>query len=58
MNSDRKPENPKHRKREGARYETCKQCGEEWNVSVQTVLDWRGYLCPRCRNTMRREKQS
>ena len=58
MNGDRKPENPKDRKREGARYETCKDCGLEWNVSRQAVIDWRGYLCPRCINKLRRENQS
>lgn len=38
----------------GARYETCKQCGQIWNVSIKTVLDWRGYLCPKCREKLRK----
>lgn len=33
----------------GARYETCRECGLEWNVSKQAVIPWSGYLCPVCR---------
>ena len=36
------------RKYEDARFETCKVCGREWNVSKHLVIDWRGYTCPQC----------
>ena len=38
---------------EDARYEACKVCGLEWNVSKFQEIDWRGYICPRCRQQMR-----
>lgn len=30
------------------RYETCRQCGRSWNVSVLAVIPKSGYLCPQC----------
>lgn len=41
----------------GARYETCRECGLEWNVSRQAAIPWSGYLCPRCRGKRRKEAQ-
>lgn len=56
MSDSRRPAEPrKPTRREGTRYETCKDCGLEWNVSKQLVIDWRGYLCPRCRERRRKE---
>lgn len=37
------------RKYENARFEKCKVCGQSWNVSKDMKLDWRGYICPRCK---------
>lgn len=30
------------------RYETCKVCGESWNISKRAKIDGRGYICPVC----------
>ena len=30
------------------RYETCSECGLDWNVSIYAPIPWQGYLCPRC----------
>lgn len=49
MNTDKTKQTPRpSRKREGARYETCRECGLEWNVSKQKEIPPSGYLCPRC----------
>lgn len=49
MNTDKKKQTPlQDRKREGARYETCRECGLEWNVSKYAVIHKSGYLCPHC----------
>lgn len=32
------------------RYENCKDCGLSWNVSLQAVIPWYGYRCPKCRS--------
>lgn len=42
----------------GARYETCQECGLEWNVSKQAAIAWSGYLCPVCRGKIRKETQA
>ena len=42
----------------GARYETCRECGLEWNVSKQAAIPWSGYLCPVCRGKIRKEAQA
>lgn len=42
---------------EDARYETCKVCGSEWNVSKDARIDWRGYMCPRCRQQERNKNE-
>lgn len=41
-----------------ARYETCKECGLEWNVSKQAVIPWYGYRCPWCRAKYRRLREA
>jgi hypothetical protein len=33
----------------GLRYEPCKKCGEQWNVSANAQIPSYGYLCPKCR---------
>lgn len=49
MNQDKKKPTPQpSRKREGARYEKCRECGLEWNVSKRKEITPSGYLCPRC----------
>ena len=45
MNTDKTKQT--HR-REGARYETCRECGLDWNVSKQKKITPNGYQCPRC----------
>lgn len=30
------------------RYEICRECGKDWNVSRQAVIPKSGYLCPKC----------
>lgn len=37
-----------------ARYETCRVCGQRWNVSAATALPREGYLCPACDKRERR----
>ena len=32
----------------GARYEICRRCGQNWNVSAGMQLSAGGYLCPHC----------
>jgi hypothetical protein len=50
VNTDKKKPTPQpSRRREGARYETCRECGLEWNVSVKAEIPLGGYLCPKCR---------
>lgn len=57
MNTDKKKQTPQPpRKREGARYETCRGCGLEWNISKQTVTPPSGYLCPHCWSKNRNKK--
>lgn len=36
------------RKRPGHRYEICKDCGREWNISLKATVYPGGYLCPKC----------
>ena len=49
MNTENQnPTPPPKRKREGLRYETCRECGKEWNVSKCAVIPKNAYLCPRC----------
>ena len=42
-------------KKPGLRYETCRVCRNEWNVSKYTVVKADGYLCPKCREKQKRE---
>ena len=44
------------RKREGLRYETCRECGNEWNVSRLLILPPSGYLCPVCLSKIRAQE--
>lgn len=44
-------------KKPGYRYETCRECGLEWNVSKQKVLPLNGYLCPRCWSQYNNKKE-
>lgn len=37
-----KHKNPQHK------YQTCKDCGKEWNVSTGYQAPLGGYLCPYC----------
>lgn len=62
---DQKPEGPRRPaippkaprlKFADARFETCKYCGIDWNISAKAVIDPNGYLCPRCRDKRRREQ--
>ena len=36
------------RKNPQARYEICKDCGREWNISIEQKIPLGGYLCPHC----------
>lgn len=48
METDKKPTPQPSGKREGARYETCRECKREWNISRYQEIPLDGYLCPRC----------
>ena len=50
MRNKRKP--AKQDKRKGARYETCRECGLVWNISIKAEVPLNGYLCPRCRSKL------
>ncbi len=39
------------------RYEICRKCGFDWNVSRQAKISQSGYLCPECRNKCRKVVQ-
>ena len=39
------------------RYETCHECGQEWNVSKTAKIPYNGYLCPACRRKQKKEAQ-
>lgn len=56
MNGDRRPKPNPRRKFADARFETCKVCGLEWNISIKAAIDWHGYTCPRCRGSKRKER--
>ena len=57
MKSGRYPKKPNpRRKYADARFEVCKVCGLDWNVSKLAVIDRRGYLCPKCRRKGGRQK--
>lgn len=43
--------------RDGRRYETCEQCGKEWNVSIHARFYAGVYICPRCRDKNRKERK-
>ena len=30
------------------RYEKCRECGLDWNVSINLILPPGGYICPHC----------
>ena len=55
MNGDRSERPDPRKKFADARYETCKVCGREWNISTMTVIGCHGYTCPGCRD--RRKKK-
>ena len=40
------------------RFETCRECGLEWNVSITAKIPFNGYLCPKCREKQRKEEQA
>lgn len=40
------------------RYETCRECGQEWNVSKTAIIPHNGYICPRCRRNEKKEAQT
>ena len=46
MNTSSQPEEKPHRS--GARYEKCRECGRDWNVSRGAEIPKSGYLCPKC----------
>lgn len=48
MKGNRRPKPRPMKRSPGARYETCKVCGLDWNISIKTVIGKRGYRCPRC----------
>ena len=37
------------------RYERCKVCKENWNISIEAKIPKSGYVCPKCR--MKSEKK-
>ena len=43
-------DHPRVKKEAPPRYETCRRCGERWNISIRALIPPGGYLCPRCRN--------
>ena len=56
---NRKPSRARTRTRSvNARYETCRECGLDWNVSKQAAIPWSGYLCPVCWSRQRKEAQA
>lgn len=40
------------------RFETCRECGLEWNVSKTAKIPFKGYLCPICRGKQQKEAQT
>lgn len=38
----------KRKHRDGYRYEVCRKCGDEWNISRGQYIPLTGYLCPVC----------
>ena len=53
MNTEKQPKT--QRRIPGARYETCRECGMEWNVSRLAPIPPGRYLCPVCWTRQRRE---
>lgn len=39
---------PNRYRKPGLRYETCCECGMEWNISQLAQIPPSGYLCPVC----------
>ena len=39
---------PRIKKEDGPRFETCRECGTSWNVSIYQRIPYNGYLCPAC----------
>ncbi len=38
----------KGKSRDGYRYETCRECGKEWNIAREQYIPPAWYLCPVC----------
>ena len=49
MATDKRGPKPSRSRKEGLRYEVCRECGLEWNVAKTAELPETGYICPRCR---------
>lgn len=56
MNGNRKPRPSPGNRHADARFEICKGCGRDWNVSIKAKISQDGYLCPRCRGSRRKEQ--
>lgn len=40
--------NKKNKSRDGYLFETCRECGKEWNIARGQYIPPAGYLCPVC----------
>lgn len=40
------------------RFEICRECGLDWNVSINAKIPYNGYLCPACRGKQKKEAQT
>lgn len=38
------------------RIERCTDCKMNWNISIYQEVDRNGYICPRCRSKLNKEK--
>lgn len=56
MNGNRKPRPGPSRRYADARFEICKGCGRDWNVSVKARIGRDGYRCPGCRGSKKGAK--
>jgi hypothetical protein len=56
MATDKSKYKPRGRRKEGARYEVCRECGLDWNIAKTAELPEAGYICPRCRYKNRKAK--
>lgn len=58
MGTDKSKNKPEGRRREGARFEVCRSCRLEWNVSIGMVLPKDGYICPKCSYRMNKKAET